>query len=341
MLLTGVEREQFRSVRMVVEAGGRFIVKKRGIKRFEPPLFTAALFLYAFDCGDAFELVVPNEALAALDSFEWESYASHLSLCARVGAIAERVVELRGVASLDEVLSEVERLYVPDASREDYEDILIDRHLWEDDGFELFEVDGETYLMECELAYDCLDQDKDPLRDDSGVFVGLSEEELVIVRGILRMREGIPARPIADDMLAASDLFEWALAQPATLALRDFMDEHIPDGDNDYFFSERMLETLFDMSHGGYRIQDVLEFLEGNSFVFDDDRLMQKELDLLSRFFNSMPRWDNNGWSPLELVEKETGRKVFYNDDGSLRKVGRNDPCPCGSGKKYKKCCGR
>lgn len=22
------------------------------------------------------------------------------------------------------------------------------------------------------------------------------------------------------------------------------------------------------------------------------------------------------------------------------RKVGRNDPCPCGSGKKYKKCCG-
>ncbi|HTG14601.1 MAG TPA: SEC-C metal-binding domain-containing protein [Blastocatellia bacterium] len=21
-------------------------------------------------------------------------------------------------------------------------------------------------------------------------------------------------------------------------------------------------------------------------------------------------------------------------------RVGRNDPCPCGSGKKYKKCCG-
>ena len=23
------------------------------------------------------------------------------------------------------------------------------------------------------------------------------------------------------------------------------------------------------------------------------------------------------------------------------KKVGRNDPCPCGSGKKYKNCCGR
>jgi uncharacterized protein YecA (UPF0149 family) len=25
---------------------------------------------------------------------------------------------------------------------------------------------------------------------------------------------------------------------------------------------------------------------------------------------------------------------------GSSHKIGRNDPCPCGSGKKYKKCCG-
>jgi len=28
-------------------------------------------------------------------------------------------------------------------------------------------------------------------------------------------------------------------------------------------------------------------------------------------------------------------------DDVSKRKIGRNEPCPCGSGKKYKICCGR
>lgn len=42
---------------------------------------------------------------------------------------------------------------------------------------------------------------------------------------------------------------------------------------------------------------------------------------------------------------------VWYFSDGKILgprqrrleapKVGRNDPCPCGSGKKYKKCCGR
>jgi preprotein translocase subunit SecA len=31
------------------------------------------------------------------------------------------------------------------------------------------------------------------------------------------------------------------------------------------------------------------------------------------------------------------GKVRTYRREG--RKVGRNDPCPCGSGKKYKKCC--
>lgn len=35
--------------------------------------------------------------------------------------------------------------------------------------------------------------------------------------------------------------------------------------------------------------------------------------------------------------ETENGRGVTIRRDG--KKVGRNDPCPCGSGKKYKKCC--
>jgi len=44
----------------------------------------------------------------------------------------------------------------------------------------------------------------------------------------------------------------------------------------------------------------------------------------------------------LELTPgfgKEEGRSVPV--DSNQPRVGRNDPCPCGSGKKYKKCCGR
>jgi uncharacterized protein YecA (UPF0149 family) len=40
--------------------------------------------------------------------------------------------------------------------------------------------------------------------------------------------------------------------------------------------------------------------------------------------------------SPSVVASYETA-KPFIREP----KVGRNDPCPCGSGKKYKKCCGK
>jgi preprotein translocase subunit SecA len=53
----------------------------------------------------------------------------------------------------------------------------------------------------------------------------------------------------------------------------------------------------------------------------------------------------------LEIKRKETPKNVKYNAGDTSEKeadnqrhsskVGRNDLCPCGSGKKYKKCCGR
>jgi uncharacterized protein YecA (UPF0149 family) len=32
---------------------------------------------------------------------------------------------------------------------------------------------------------------------------------------------------------------------------------------------------------------------------------------------------------------------TMYSRSNPLTKTGRNDPCPCGSGQKYKRCCGR
>ena len=38
-----------------------------------------------------------------------------------------------------------------------------------------------------------------------------------------------------------------------------------------------------------------------------------------------------------EITKEFRASKVFMKQET----VGRNDPCPCGSGKKYKKCCGK
>ena len=40
-------------------------------------------------------------------------------------------------------------------------------------------------------------------------------------------------------------------------------------------------------------------------------------------------------------VTRNMAAEVSSRENVGKKKVGRNDPCPCGSGKKYKKCCGR
>jgi SWIM/SEC-C metal-binding protein len=59
--------------------------------------------------------------------------------------------------------------------------------------------------------------------------------------------------------------------------------------------------------------------------------------------------FEENGWKytiDLEPDKPEdiTDLEILLNPQKSKiaeKKVGRNEPCPCGSGKKYKKCCGK
>ena len=44
---------------------------------------------------------------------------------------------------------------------------------------------------------------------------------------------------------------------------------------------------------------------------------------------------------PTQAGVSDNGEKPKRKPIVKKNKVGRNDPCPCGSGKKYKKCCGR
>jgi uncharacterized protein YecA (UPF0149 family) len=41
----------------------------------------------------------------------------------------------------------------------------------------------------------------------------------------------------------------------------------------------------------------------------------------------------------LAMAEAESGFSLIKPAVNPLRDVGRNDPCPCGSGKKFKRCC--
>ena len=83
-----------------------------------------------------------------------------------------------------------------------------------------------------------------------------------------------------------------------------------------------------------------LDSLEEDSMVIlevDFKKLYYNMLDAKASWLYNLPQWD-------EVLDKDIREQIKADYKRSKiavsNKVGRNDPCPCGSGKKYKKCCG-
>lgn len=69
------------------------------------------------------------------------------------------------------------------------------------------------------------------------------------------------------------------------------------------------------------------------------EKLYYNMLDAKADYLYEIPAWEN-----ILTEEKREEIQKELKDSRTVRnenKIGRNDPCPCGSGKKYKKCCGK
>lgn len=75
------------------------------------------------------------------------------------------------------------------------------------------------------------------------------------------------------------------------------------------------------------------------SLAFDKERLYKNMVAAKADWLYELPQWK-------DIYSEEELKKLYkeQKESGTIRKekkIGRNDPCPCGSGKKYKKCCGK
>jgi len=68
---------------------------------------------------------------------------------------------------------------------------------------------------------------------------------------------------------------------------------------------------------------------------FENQSQIEKFVPIFTEFANNTPLWILKGNSPKDVYKRVSS------PSRKSSKVGRNDPCPCGSGKKYKKCCGK
>ena len=83
----------------------------------------------------------------------------------------------------------------------------------------------------------------------------------------------------------------------------------------------------------------LLQYFINEGCAFHNIDVINEFMQILMTVHNNTRMYENNGFTPNEL------RKI-YDDQRPKepvihfpKKVGRNDPCPCGSGKKFKRCC--
>ena len=72
---------------------------------------------------------------------------------------------------------------------------------------------------------------------------------------------------------------------------------------------------------------------------FDLKKLYWNMLDAKAEWLYGLPQWET-----LLTAEEKNEIKKDYSRTKTVikeKKIGRNEPCPCGSGKKYKQCCGK
>ena len=111
----------------------------------------------------------------------------------------------------------------------------------------------------------------------------------------------------------------------------------LPDG-----VSLDQVKELMESPRGNL-MADFGAFCEEKGMSADGDQsAMTAAMQELHDEWLVTPRDTLEGKKPVELLE---GGRLFPAKVETFRregpKVGRNDPCPCGSGKKYKKCCGK
>ncbi len=97
-------------------------------------------------------------------------------------------------------------------------------------------------------------------------------------------------------------------------------------------------DGINDLQNPPVNLENLTEDTELNINI-DFKTLYKKMVEYKADHLYSLSQWkDIFSEEELEKYYKEQKRsKTVVNNK---EKVGRNDPCPCGSGKKYKKCCG-
>jgi len=155
--------------------------------------------------------------------------------------------------------------------------------------------------------------------------------------------------PEKEELLKYSDMDYYEKPEEYHILLSYIKKNLLPDNHEK---AEFLCEDLIIDCIVNFKVQDIGETLTRANVQIKDMRQFKEVFRLIMTLSNNVRIWENNGYTPneiFEMSEKSSLNPIQENrheysehsaaDSKGRIKTGRNDPCPCGSGKKYKNCC--
>ena len=141
----------------------------------------------------------------------------------------------------------------------------------------------------------------------------------------------------ADYFLTEKGIYEKLLANP-----EEAVSGTVKELAEKYEIPLMKIVGFLDGINESLKVENPIEEMTEDTVVsldFDNEKLYKNMVDAKADWLYNLPAWD-------QIFDADK-KKALYLEAKKMntivkpKKVGRNDPCPCGSGKKYKFCCGR
>jgi hypothetical protein len=264
------------------------------------------MFLYSFE--GHFHYVVPTEVQDAYLTLEKMGFPADKEHADLLNSYAVAAANLYGFITLDELADLFNSQNERKTDAKEISGILI-RYIAMDSGYCFW----DEYIV-----HDIFEEDN------------FSE-----VKKIAEVAVGKPHyMPEKEDLLKYSK-WDYMEETPQLQKIRGYV-SRILHGNT--YSVEKIVKQIYAL--GNYRagLHHYMTIFKENGVNLKSGQI-REVVSLISAWRPYCRVWMNNGFTAKEMQAYEDSQPKT-NDTVRVVKVGRNEPCPCGSGKKYKKCCG-
>ena len=295
-----IDGERFEFLKTIAENHGYISFEDNNFTS-NPDYFLECGFVFAAMREDGIYLIMPNEIINIIKSLDNDEYRKKLAKNTELVKLFWGMTYNYGV------------LFIMDFVR--ILDNYVDYSLEETDIYGIIVSGGEyygEYIVQGNLASTIMA----PLED---------------IVDIINTRNSIPGDRdfciIKKDELLKAAKVDYLLENDISMRLKKYLKNNWKLEDSQIEMTIINLYADIQENEKEEVIENIIDALEEMS---END--LKKFLVEINSFINNTRLWRLKGYTLNELNSED--------NNTSTPKIGRNDPCICGSGKKYKKCCG-